>query len=86
MGLETMGQDTLETCITAAIELKLDDNTRLKWMEYSSSSETMPSYEELMKFLDIQARHHESIVHSVYDQHRRSLQGLHLQHDLRTLV
>ena len=63
--LKTLEQHTLETYLTAAIELKLDDHTKLKWMEYSSDSETTPSYEELLKFLDIQARHHESVAHSV---------------------
>ena len=63
--VKTLGQDTLETYLTAGIEPKLDDHNKLKWMEYSSDSKTTPSYEELLKFLDLQARHHEGVVHSV---------------------
>ena len=63
--LKALGQDTLETYLTAAIELKLDEGTKLKWMEYSSEREITPPYEELLKFLDIQARHHESVVQGV---------------------
>ena len=63
--LKALGQDTLETSLTAAIELKLDEGTKLKWTEASSERETMPLYEKLMRFLDIQARHHESVVHGV---------------------
>ena len=63
--LKTLGQDTLEVYLTAANELKLDDNTKLKWMEYSSNSETTPLYKELLKFLDIQVRHHETVAHSI---------------------
>ena len=54
----------MEVYLTAAIELKLDEDTKLKWMEYSGDSDTTPSYEELLKFLDIRARHHESAVQS----------------------
>ena len=62
--LKALGQDTLEEYLTAAIELKLDEDTRLKWMEFSCDSEKTPSYEELLKFLDTRARHHESAVQS----------------------
>ena len=34
---------------------------------YSSEKETTPPYEELSRFLDIQARHHESVVQGVWD-------------------
>ena len=62
-----IGTNTLEVHVhlTAAIELKLDEDTRLKWMEHSCDSETTPSYRELLKFLHIQACHHESVAHSV---------------------
>ena len=63
--LKASGQDNLEMYLTAAIKLKLDEGTRLKWTEYSSESETTPPYEELLKFLDVQARHHESVAQSV---------------------
>ena len=60
--LKALEQDTLETYLTAAIELKLDEGAKLKWTEYSSERETMPPYGELLRFLDIQARHHESVT------------------------
>ena len=63
--LKALEQHTLEMYLTAAIEMKLDEGTRLKWTEYSSDSETTPPYEELLKFLDLQARHHESVAQSV---------------------
>ena len=53
--VEDVGATHLETYLTAAIELKFDDHTKLKWMDYSSDSETTPSYEELLKFLDLHA-------------------------------
>ena len=53
---------SLDTYLTAAIELKLHESIKLKWTEYSSESETTPLCTELLKFSDIQARHHESVA------------------------
>ena len=52
----------LETFLTIAIELKMVEATRLKWMEHSNDSKKMPPYCELLEFLDMQARHHESVT------------------------
>ena len=63
--LMALEQDTLETYLTVVIELKLDEGTKLKWSEYSSERATTPPYEELLKFLDIQVRHCESVMQGV---------------------
>ena len=51
--LKASGKDHLEVYLTIAIKLNFDEDTKLKWIEYSCYSETMPSYEELLRFLDI---------------------------------
>ena len=51
----------LDTFLTIIMELKLDEVTKLKWMEYSNDSETTPPHAELLKFLDLQARHFELV-------------------------
>ena len=66
--LKASGNHSLETYLTAAIELKLHENTKLKWTEYSSKNETTPPYTELLEFLDIQARHHESVAQTTRKQ------------------
>ena len=48
--------------LTIAMELKIDKVTRLKWMEYSNDSQTTPPYSELLKFLNMQAQHFESVT------------------------
>ena len=39
--------------LTIVMELKLDEVTKLKWMEYSNDSQTTPPHVELLKFLDL---------------------------------
>ena len=51
----------LDTFLTIIMELKLDEVTKLKWMEYSDDSQTTPPHAELLKFLDLQARHFELV-------------------------
>ena len=58
--LKFSGVYNIETYLTAAIELKLDENTKLRWTEHSSKCEKTPPREELL----VQARHHESVIHS----------------------
>ena len=43
----------LETFLTIAIELKMDESTRLKWMEHSNNSQKTPPYSEVLEFLDM---------------------------------
>ena len=52
----------LESFLTIAIEFKLDEAARLKWMEHSNDSKKTPLYSELLEFLDMQARHHELVT------------------------
>ena len=47
--------------LTIVMELKLDKVTKLKWMEYSNDSQTTLLHAELLKFLDLQSRHFESV-------------------------
>ena len=54
----------IDTYLTAAIEMKLDEGTKLLWTQHSSKSEKTPPCEEILEFLDTQARHYESVAHS----------------------
>ena len=60
--IQLAGQFDLETFLTSVMELKLDERTRLKWMEYSNDHMKTPPYTELLKFLDVQAQHFESAM------------------------
>ena len=62
--LRVSGEYDLDSYITATMELKLDDNTLLKWNEHSSKCERTPPIDEFLGFLDILARHHEGVAHS----------------------
>ena len=42
--------------------LKMDEVTRLKWMEYSNDSQMTPPYSELLKFLNKKAQHFETVI------------------------
>ena len=45
----------IDTYLTAAIELKLDESTLLEWNRHSSKCEMTPPIDELLDFLDAQA-------------------------------
>ena len=62
--LKVLGEYDIETYLTAAIELKLDEGTKLRWTEHSSKCETTTLCEDLLEFLHVQARHHKSVAHS----------------------
>ena len=62
--LKASDEYNIGTYLTAAIELKLDESTKLRWTEHSSKYERTPPCEELLEFLDMQARYHESVAHS----------------------
>ena len=47
------------TFLTTVMELKLDEFTKLRLMEYSNGSKTTPRHSELLRFLDLQAQHFE---------------------------
>ena len=51
----------LNMFLTIMMELKLGEASRLKWMEFTNESQTTPALDEMLKFLDIQAQHFESM-------------------------
>ena len=51
----------LDTFLTITMEIKLDEATRVKCMQYSNDSQATATHEELLKFLDLQAQHYESV-------------------------
>ena len=61
--LRVSGDYDLDSYLTAAIELKLDENTMLKWNEHCSKCERTPPIDELLDF-GYPRRHHEGVVHS----------------------
>ena len=60
--IQMSDQFDLDTFLTIALELKLDEATRLKWMESSNDSQKTPPFHKLLEFLDRQARHFESVT------------------------
>ena len=50
----------IDTFLTAIMELKLGEATKLKWMEHSNDSKATPPYTDLLRFMDLQAQHYES--------------------------
>ena len=51
--IQLSDQFDLETFLTIAIELKMDEATRLKWMEHINDSQKTPPYSELLEFLNM---------------------------------
>ena len=49
--------DSFEALLTVILQQKLDEKTRLKWAEFNSDSDNVPPCTELLKFLDLHARH-----------------------------
>ena len=49
----------IDTFLVIVMELKLDEVTKLRWIEYSNDSKTIPPHSELLKFLDLQAQYFE---------------------------
>ena len=43
------------TFLTAVMELKLGETTKLEWMEHSNETKTMPPYMDQLQFMDLQA-------------------------------
>ena len=48
--------------LTLILKQKLNDRIRLKWAEFRSAHESVPPCTELLKFLDLHARQHESVT------------------------
>ena len=45
----------IDTLLTAIMEQKLGEATKLKWMEYTNESKTTPSYTDQLRFMGLQA-------------------------------
>ena len=55
--IKISNQYDLDAFITIMMELKMDEVTKLKWMELSNDCQTTPPYKKLLKFLNLQAQH-----------------------------
>ena len=53
--LEGRNQDLFESILSSALELRLDQVTLHEWHRYSKESEGLPSYTNLLDFIDIPA-------------------------------
>ena len=53
--------NSFKTQVTVILQQKLDEKTQLNWAEFSSDSENVPPCTEFLKFLDLHARHLESV-------------------------
>ena len=62
--LKAAYNDLFDTVLTVLLHQKLDNETQLKWVEYSNNSERVQACTEFFKFLDLQVRHLESISYT----------------------
>ena len=60
--IELSGHLDLGTFLTIMMELKMDEVIRPRWIEHRNDSQTTPLYSELLKFLDVQGQHFESVI------------------------
>ena len=51
----------LDTLLSVVMELKLDEASRQKWMEFTNESQMTPTQDEMLKFLGLQARQFQPI-------------------------
>ena len=66
--LKAAKNSSFETVLTVILKQKLDEKTWLKWAEFKSDSENVPPCIELLKFLDLHARHLKSVSHTAHKQ------------------
>ena len=67
---KTFDMHDIDMLLTIVKALKLDEFTKLRWMEYSKDSiKATPPHSKLLKFLDLQARHFES---ALYEQKKKT--------------
>ena len=59
--LKAAKSDLFDTVLSVILQQKLDEKTWLKWAEFSSDCENVPTCTELLKFLDLQARQLEGV-------------------------
>ena len=60
--LQAMKCDSLETFLLSVIELKLDRSLMFAWQNHSNDQKQVPSYMELLEFIDLHARASGSIA------------------------
>ena len=51
----------IDTFLIVVMELKLDEGTKLKWMEFSNDSQATPQHSNLPKFLNLHTQDFESM-------------------------
>ena len=57
-----MGYEPSGPFITSVLELKLDTNTMFEWQKHSQDCVDVPHYQEVLKFINLQAQASESSV------------------------
>ena len=62
--LKAMGSEPDESFITSVIELKLDVDTMFEWQRHSQAKTEVPSYSEILDFLDLRAQASETSLSS----------------------
>ena len=67
--LKSMGYEPSGAFLTSILEIKLDPGTMFEWQKHSSTSTTVPHYNDLLEFLNLRAQASE---HTIDDSHRRT--------------
>ena len=62
--LKAMSSEPDESFITSVIELKLDVGTMFEWQRHSQDKTEVPSYTEILEFLDLRAQASETLLSS----------------------
>ena len=60
--LKAMDYEPSSPFITSVLELKLDAATMFEWQKHSQSSTEVPHYQDLLKFIDLQAQASETSI------------------------
>ena len=66
--LKAAKADSFETLLTVILQQKLDEKTRLKWLEFNSDSDSGPPCTKILKFLDLHVGQLESVSHTGHRQ------------------
>ena len=66
--LKAAKADSFEMLLTVILQQKLEEKTRLKWSEFNSDSDNIPMCTEFLKFLDLHAKHLESVSRTGHKQ------------------
>ena len=60
--LQAMKYDSLESFVSSVIELKLDRSSMFAWQNHSKDQREVPSYTDVLAFIDLRARASENIA------------------------